>query len=187
MLQKCMAAGNLKIAASYLLVLHNLEPLEQSSRDTVCLLQAAMAKDEWQLCKELSRFLFSLDHTGAILQDCLDQADALPNSGLVTKRPPVPRRSASMPNGATVLPSSAQPALSPPAVMTGPAPFQRTGSTARNLHYRMSSSSGLGLGGFMPRVGTPPHEHFRRSLSGASTPDPVREEAKERDDGDDPE
>jgi hypothetical protein len=30
--QTCMKTGQLKIAASYLLVLHNLEPLEQSSR-----------------------------------------------------------------------------------------------------------------------------------------------------------
>lgn len=30
--QKCVAAGFLKVAASYLLVLHNLEPLEQSSK-----------------------------------------------------------------------------------------------------------------------------------------------------------
>lgn len=30
--QKCMLAGLLKIAASYLLVLHNLEPIEQSSQ-----------------------------------------------------------------------------------------------------------------------------------------------------------
>ena len=69
-----MRSGQLKIAASYLLVLHNLEPLEQSSKvcetgaalscqadqcftqDTVSLLKAAMAKDDWQLCKELSRF-----------------------------------------------------------------------------------------------------------------------------------
>lgn len=42
-----MNAGYLKIAASYLLVLHNLEPLEQSSKDTVELLKAAMEAGEW--------------------------------------------------------------------------------------------------------------------------------------------
>lgn len=65
-----MAAGFLKVAASYLLVLHNLEPLEQSSKvgpgpadgaierntadslrvslqDTVRLLQTAMNAEAW--------------------------------------------------------------------------------------------------------------------------------------------
>jgi hypothetical protein len=46
-LQKCVAAGFLKVAASYLLVLHNLEPIEQSSKDTVKLLTTAMEAGEW--------------------------------------------------------------------------------------------------------------------------------------------
>jgi hypothetical protein len=48
--QKCIAGGYLKIAASYLLVLHTLEPLEQSSRDTAVLLQAATVAGEWLVC-----------------------------------------------------------------------------------------------------------------------------------------
>lgn len=35
--QKCIAAGFLKVAASYLLVLHNLEPLSQSSKASTVL------------------------------------------------------------------------------------------------------------------------------------------------------
>ncbi|GAA5973403.1 hypothetical protein JCM11641_003115 [Rhodosporidiobolus odoratus] len=76
--EKCMNAGYLKIAASYLLVLHNLEPLEQSSKDTVELLKAAMEAGEWTLCRELLRFLYSLDRTGLILRTALSESGALP-------------------------------------------------------------------------------------------------------------
>lgn len=43
--QKCVAAGFLKVAASYLLVLHNLEPLEQSSKVCFVSLLVAEARD----------------------------------------------------------------------------------------------------------------------------------------------
>lgn len=69
-MQKCIASGFFKVAASYLLVLHNLEPVEQSSKvsarsllhfslslavltllsmaqDTVRLLKVAMEAGEW--------------------------------------------------------------------------------------------------------------------------------------------
>ncbi|KAL8291705.1 hypothetical protein RQP46_001963 [Phenoliferia psychrophenolica] len=76
--EKCISAGFLKVAASYLLVLHNLEPLEQSSRDTVRLLKAAMAAGEWMLCRELLRFLYSLDRSGMVLRTALSEGSALP-------------------------------------------------------------------------------------------------------------
>ncbi|GAA5979590.1 hypothetical protein JCM10908_002976 [Rhodotorula pacifica] len=78
--EKCVAAGFLKVAASYLLVLHNLEPLEQSSKDTVRLLQAAMKAEDWTLCRELLRFLYSLDRSGQILRTALSSSRALPDS-----------------------------------------------------------------------------------------------------------
>ncbi|TKA57063.1 hypothetical protein B0A53_01019 [Rhodotorula sp. CCFEE 5036] len=74
--EKCVAAGFLKVAASYLLVLHNLEPLEQSSKDTVRLLQAAMAAEDWTLCRELLRFLYSLDRSGQILKTALSETQS---------------------------------------------------------------------------------------------------------------
>ncbi|GAA5829201.1 hypothetical protein JCM11251_004158 [Rhodosporidiobolus azoricus] len=76
--EKCVASGFLKVAASYLLVLHNLEPLEQSSKDTVRLLKTAMEAGEWTLCRELLRFLYSLDRTGTILRTALSESGALP-------------------------------------------------------------------------------------------------------------
>lgn len=102
----------MKVAASYLLVLHNLEPLEQSSKvgfpsqsrstfyltipslqDTVRLLKVAMEADEWmvsrslefehsiadlssQLCRELLRFLYSLDRSGLILRAALSEGES---------------------------------------------------------------------------------------------------------------
>ncbi|GAA6025117.1 hypothetical protein JCM10207_000636 [Rhodosporidiobolus poonsookiae] len=76
--EKCVEAGFLKVAASYLLVLHNLEPLEQSSKDTIRLLKTAMEAGEWTLCRELLRFLYSLDRSGVILRTALSESDALP-------------------------------------------------------------------------------------------------------------
>ncbi|KAM0751704.1 RIC1-domain-containing protein, partial [Meredithblackwellia eburnea MCA 4105] len=72
---KCISAGFLKVAASYLLVLHNLEPLEQSSKDTVRLLKVCMAAGEWTLCRELLRFLYSLDRSGLILRTALSEGE----------------------------------------------------------------------------------------------------------------
>ncbi|BGO89111.1 hypothetical protein NBRC10512_003856 [Rhodotorula toruloides] len=80
--EKCITSGFLKVAASYLLVLHNLEPLEQSSKDTVRLLKTAMDAGEWTLCRELLRFLYSLDRTGAILRTALQESNALPSDYL---------------------------------------------------------------------------------------------------------
>ncbi|GAA5857221.1 hypothetical protein-domain-containing protein, partial [Rhodotorula babjevae] len=76
--EKCIAAGFFKVAASYLLVLHNLEPIEQSSKDTVRLLKVSMEAGEWTLCRELLRFLYSLDRTGKILHTALSESSALP-------------------------------------------------------------------------------------------------------------
>ncbi|KAM0787921.1 hypothetical protein ACM66B_006127 [Microbotryomycetes sp. NB124-2] len=76
--EKCMTGGYLKVAASYLLVLHNLEPPEKSGEDTVRLLRAAMQAGEWTLCRELLRFLFSLDPSGLILKTALSEGHALP-------------------------------------------------------------------------------------------------------------
>ncbi|GAA6063151.1 hypothetical protein JCM10212_006309 [Sporobolomyces blumeae] len=94
--EKCISAGFLKVAASYLLVLHNLEPVEQSSKDTVRLLTTAMEAGEWTLCRELLRFLYSLDRTGSILRAALSESSALPNL-FPTSLTPDPRRVVSSP------------------------------------------------------------------------------------------
>lgn len=45
--QSCLSRDLLQVAASFLLVLHNLEPLEQSIKDTVKLFKAAMTTEQW--------------------------------------------------------------------------------------------------------------------------------------------
>ena len=140
-----------------------------------------MAKDDWQLCQELSRFLYSLDHTGAILQTCLAEADALPpayaakGSSASSLHPPIQRTTSAH----VIAADAAGKALSPAKVSSTSAAFQRTGETARAMHYRMASSSGLGLGSLLSRVGTPPNDifrHPRRSVSGTSIAESPEEE-----------
>jgi len=73
--EQCMERGMLKSAGGYLLVLHTLEHLKDSSQvrflclnpwlmplqDTVRLLLKAINAGDWDLCKELARFLTSFD------------------------------------------------------------------------------------------------------------------------------
>lgn len=77
--QKCLALNKLKIAASYLLVLHNLEQLEDN-KDVITLLNKALEEEDWQLCRELLRFLHSIDDSGTALQEALVQTNVLSDS-----------------------------------------------------------------------------------------------------------
>ncbi|KAI0706047.1 RIC1-domain-containing protein [Cytidiella melzeri] len=63
----CITSGRLKTAGSYLLVLHNLEQLDSEHGDAIRLLRCAMEAEDWQLCRELLRFLRSIDETGEAL------------------------------------------------------------------------------------------------------------------------
>ncbi|KAF9570180.1 hypothetical protein EC968_002119 [Mortierella alpina] len=69
--ERCLAADQLKTATSYLLILHTLEPLQTTSQDTVRLLEKTLQAQDYELCKELVRFLNSIDATGATLQQAL--------------------------------------------------------------------------------------------------------------------
>lgn len=71
--EKCMGRNLLKTAGSYLLVLHNLELQTETSQDTVRLLQKAIDLKDWDLCKELARFLNSIDNSGATLRRALKE------------------------------------------------------------------------------------------------------------------
>ncbi|RXW23835.1 hypothetical protein EST38_g2008 [Candolleomyces aberdarensis] len=66
--EECLSAGKLKTAGSYLLVLHTLEQLDSHSTDAIRLLRCAVDEKEWDLCKELLRFLQSIDDTGGALR-----------------------------------------------------------------------------------------------------------------------
>ncbi|KAF9586012.1 hypothetical protein BGW38_010406 [Lunasporangiospora selenospora] len=69
--ERCLEADQLKTATSYLLILHTLEPIQTTSQDTVRLLERTLQAQDFELCKELVRFLNSIDSTGATLQQAL--------------------------------------------------------------------------------------------------------------------
>lgn len=69
--------GLLKTAGGYLLVLHTLEELSSSSEQSVRLLSRAKETGDWELCKELVRFLMSLDESGKTLRETLEKVDLL--------------------------------------------------------------------------------------------------------------
>ncbi|KIY65901.1 RIC1-domain-containing protein [Cylindrobasidium torrendii FP15055 ss-10] len=69
--EACIASQRLDTAGSYLLVLHNLEQLTEDNHDAIRLLRAAIAASNWQLCREILRFLHSVDDTGNALRDAL--------------------------------------------------------------------------------------------------------------------
>jgi len=75
--QACLASQRLKTAGSYLLVLHNLEQLNQDNEDGVRLLKSAVEGQDWHLCRELLRFLHSVDDTGAALRSALSKTKVM--------------------------------------------------------------------------------------------------------------
>lgn len=73
--------GALKTAGGYLLVLHNLEDVASTSPQVLRLLRSAKAAQDWDLCKELARFLVALDESGDTLKEALDLVDTVTPSG----------------------------------------------------------------------------------------------------------
>ncbi|KAF1806307.1 RIC1-domain-containing protein [Mucor lusitanicus] len=67
----CLADGRLRTATSYLIILQTMQPLVVGGKDTIRLLQKAMDENDYELCKELVRFLSSIDSTGKTLQEAL--------------------------------------------------------------------------------------------------------------------
>ncbi|KAA1468470.1 RIC1-domain-containing protein [Dentipellis sp. KUC8613] len=69
--ETCLSSHRLRTGGSYLLVLHSLEQLEAGNDDALRLLAKAVEAKDWQLCRELLRFLHSIDGTGAALREAL--------------------------------------------------------------------------------------------------------------------
>ena len=67
--------GMLKTAGGYLLILHTFEDLESSSQQCVRLLRRAKQAGDWDLCKELARFLMALDTRGNMLREAVKGMD----------------------------------------------------------------------------------------------------------------
>jgi hypothetical protein len=70
--EESLQKGNLKTAGGYLLVLHTFDELRSTGDQVVRLLQRAKQEEDWELCKELARFLMALDESGATLQRTLE-------------------------------------------------------------------------------------------------------------------
>ncbi|KAI8384220.1 RIC1-domain-containing protein [Radiomyces spectabilis] len=67
----CLGDGRLRTATSYLIILQTMQPTAVGEQDTTRLLQKAMDVNDYELCKELVRFLSSIDNTGKTLQEAL--------------------------------------------------------------------------------------------------------------------
>ena len=71
----CLQQGMLKTAGGYLLVLQTLEDAASSSERCISLLHQATLAQDWDLCKELARFLMALDNSGDTLRRALEAID----------------------------------------------------------------------------------------------------------------
>ncbi|SPO23021.1 uncharacterized protein UTRI_01699 [Ustilago trichophora] len=83
--QKCIQADQLRTAGMYLLVLHNLEPLEVSIAHTIQLLKLAAQKEDWSTCHDLLRFLAQIDPAGGALRLAVDEAGILGDGSISTE------------------------------------------------------------------------------------------------------
>ncbi|KAK1688166.1 RIC1-domain-containing protein [Colletotrichum godetiae] len=70
--EESLQRGSLKTAGGYLIILHTLDELGSASEQTVRLLSRAMKEGDWELCKELARFLAAMDETGDTLRDAME-------------------------------------------------------------------------------------------------------------------
>jgi hypothetical protein len=69
--EESLQRGSLKTAGGYLIILHTLDELGSSTEQSVRLLSRAMREGDWELCKELARFLAAMDETGETLQEAM--------------------------------------------------------------------------------------------------------------------
>ena len=54
-----------------MIVLHSLEELDSSTDQSVRVLSRAIQEGDWELCKELARFLAGMDDTGEALKEVM--------------------------------------------------------------------------------------------------------------------
>lgn len=124
-------------------------------QDTVLLLKATIKAQDYQLGKELLRFLFSLDHSGLILRSALEEANSLPEGYAfpLETRPEPPNRSIS----------------APPPIDIVDADEDHDHASRPDLHRSPSSpirsrnSVGMGLGSLLDRVGLANRSQMYRS------------------------
>ncbi|CAK4031574.1 related to DUF1339 domain [Lecanosticta acicola] len=72
--EQALTQGKLNTAAGYLLVLHAFEQDSFQVHEFSQLLQRAAVEQDWELCKELARFLVGIDRSGETLRTALREA-----------------------------------------------------------------------------------------------------------------
>lgn len=73
--EESLQRGSLKTAGGYLIILHTLDELDASLEQSVRVLSRAIREGDWELCKELARFLAAMDETGEILKEAMKMAN----------------------------------------------------------------------------------------------------------------
>lgn len=72
--EESLEKGNLKTAGGYLLVLHTFDEESFSAQQIARLLRLARLEGDWDLCKELARFLVGIDDSGDLLVIAMELA-----------------------------------------------------------------------------------------------------------------
>lgn len=72
--EESISSGKLNTAAGYLLVLHALEHGQFQVHEFAQLLERAAAEQDWELCRELARFLIGIDASGETMREALTEA-----------------------------------------------------------------------------------------------------------------
>lgn len=91
--EESLQRGSLKTAGGYLLILHTFDELATASEQSVRLLERAMHEEDWELCRELARFLAALDETGDTLREAMDRVRVRAAAAGAGTRLEVPPRS----------------------------------------------------------------------------------------------
>ncbi|KAF2717569.1 RIC1-domain-containing protein [Polychaeton citri CBS 116435] len=78
--EESLSQGKLKTAAGYLLVLHTFAQEALELAEFSRLLRAAATNGDWDLCKELARFLVGIDGSGELLKTTLVQSELSGNA-----------------------------------------------------------------------------------------------------------
>ena len=71
--EESLQKGMLKTAGGYLLILNTFDEHDTSSEQAIRLLKMAKAAADWDLCKELARFLVALDGSGDTLRHAMER------------------------------------------------------------------------------------------------------------------
>jgi hypothetical protein len=83
--EESLQRGSLKTAGGYLIILHTLDELEASLEQSVRVLTRAVREGDWELCKELARFLAAMDETGETLKEAMKMANVGVTQGISSR------------------------------------------------------------------------------------------------------